>query len=140
MGDPICISAYISAENANLIKTLQQMTLKTTSIKKLGWWIANFDEESKAWFEEAHPATPMVVTGQLNAPGGKDVRLAVADEPQKVAANIDINVYSLYFEVVPAANQTCTFHFANSKDKKIIKSWGLVVGKQAVTALPASTT
>ena len=135
VGDPICISAYMSAENALLIKGMLKMTLKTTSIKTLGWWIGNFDEETKAWFNEAHPKAPAEITAQLNAPGGKDVRLVVADEPTKVAANIDVNVYNIYFEVVPAANQTCDFHFATASGKNFVKRWGLKVGTLAATAL-----
>jgi hypothetical protein len=139
VGDPICVSGYLSAENALLIKGMQKMTLKTTGIKQLGWWIGNFDEETKKWFNEAHPLAPTEITGQLNAPGGKDVRLAVADEPTKVAANIDVNVYNIYFEVVPAANQTCDFHFASASGKNFVKRWGLKVGTLASTALAART-
>jgi hypothetical protein len=135
VGDPICVSAYMSAENALQIKGLMKMTLKTTSISQLGWWVGSFDEETKAWFDECHPKEPTEITGQLNAPGGKDVRLAVADEPTKVAANVDVNVYSIYFEVVPAANQTCDFHFATASGKSFIKRWGLKVGSLAAGAL-----
>jgi hypothetical protein len=135
VGDPICISAYMSAENALQIKSLLKMTLKTTSVSPLGWWIGSFDEETKAWFDECHPKEPLEITGQLNAPGGKDVRLTVADEPTKVAANVDVNVYNIYFEVVPAANQTCDFHFATASGKSFIKRWGLKVGSLAEKAL-----
>ena len=131
VGDPISVSMYVSQENATQIKALQQLTLKTTTIKKLGWWVANFDEEVKKWFEEAFPLTPPEVTGQLNAPGKTDIRLAVALEPEKVAQNIDVNVYNVYMEIVPAANQQHTLHFANSDQKKVVKGWGLVVGTMA---------
>lgn len=136
VGDPISLSMYMSQENATKIKALQQMTLKTTTIKKLGYWIANFDEEVKKWFEEAYPKAPDALTGQLNAPGKTDIRLAVANDPVKVAPNIDVNVYNVYMEIVPAANQQHTLHIANSDQKKVVKGWGLVVGtmaKQSVT-------
>jgi len=139
VGDAISISCYMSAENAQQLKALQQLTLKTTSVKKLGWWIANFDEETKQWFEEAHPLTPSMVTGQINAPGKNDIRLQIATEPVKIAPNIDVNVYNVFFEIVPAANQTSTFHFANSATKKLVKSWGLVVGTLAKSALTPTT-
>jgi hypothetical protein len=139
VGDPMCFSAYMSAENAMLIKGLLKMTLKTTSIKQLAWWIANFDEESKAWFDESHPKAPTAITAQLNAPGKSDVRLMVADEPTKIASNIDVNVYNIYFEVVPAANQSYDFHFATAASKNFIKRWGLTVGTQAAAALPGGS-
>lgn len=131
VGDPISVSMYMSQENATKIKALQQMTLKTTTIKKLGYWIANFDEEVKKWYEEAYPKAPTELTGQLNAPGKNDIRLAVATEPVKVAPNIDVNVFNVFLEIVPAANQQHTLHFANSDQKKVVKGWGLVVGTMA---------
>ena len=139
VGDPICISAYISAENAENLKAKMKSTLTTTVVKELGWWIANFDEENKKWFEEAYPKEPTKVSGQLNAPGGKDIRLDIAHEPTKVAANIDVNVVSIYFEVVPAANSTFDLHFATNAQTKYIRNWGLKIGTKAAEAVSNAT-
>lgn len=139
VGDPISLSFYISQENASQIKALQQLTLKTTSITSLGWWIADFDEEVKKWFEQSYPKAPTNVTGQINAPGKADIRLHVATDPEKVAPNIDVNVYNVNMEIVPAANQQCVLMFANSPTKNVIKGWGLVVGTLAKTATPPTS-
>lgn len=139
VGDAWSFSCYMSSENANLLKALKQMTLKTTSISKIGWWISNFDEEVKAWFEECYPKAPVNPTAQLNAVSKNDIRLHVADEPVKVAPNIDANVYNVYFELVPAANQTATFTIATSPSKNVCKNWGLVVGTLAKGALAPAT-
>lgn len=139
VGDPISVSFYVSQENAAQIKALQQLTLKTTSISSLGWWLADFDEETKVWFEQAYPKTPVTVTGQINAPGKNDVRLHVATEPEKVAPNVDVNVYNVHIEIVPAANQQCVLAFANSATKNVVKGWGLVVGGLAKTAVAPTT-
>lgn len=128
VGDPLCISAYISSKNAERISSKLKTTLKSTVVGKLGWWVCNFDEEAKEWFEQAHPLDPVDVSGMINAPGGKELRIAVSSDPTKVAPNIDVNVYNIYFEVVPAANATFVFHFANSKAMKFAKNWGLKVG------------
>jgi hypothetical protein len=136
VGDPICISAYVSQEIANQFQAAQQTALKTTKVPTLAWWIVNFDEENKEWFEEAHPVLE-TITGQLNAPGKTDVRLAVASEPVKVASNIDVNVFNLYFEVVPGANETYDLKFATSSKMKFVKGWGLKVGSQAAAAMAA---
>jgi hypothetical protein len=135
VGDPISISAFISSENAQQIKAKLQTTLKTTSIKHLSWWIVNFDEENKAWFEECYPKDPTHITGQLNA-AGTSVRLSVDNDATKVASNIDVNVYRVNFEVVPAANSTYVLGFGISQQKKHVKAWGLKVGTQAAAALP----
>ena len=129
-GDPICISAYVSTEFANQLKAKQKTTLKTTAIKKLGWWIVNYDVENKAWFEEAFPKTSDgFVAGQLNAQGGKAVALQVAEEPTAIAANIDVQLFQLYFEIVPSGNATYALRFAQGKTKPFVKGWGLQIGK-----------
>jgi hypothetical protein len=86
-------------------------------------------------FEESYPKDPLTVTGQVNA-SGSDVRITIADDPTKVAPNIDVNVYNVYFEVVPAANTTYSLHFATSIQTKYVRNWGLKVGTNASAALP----
>lgn len=134
VGDPLCISAYISAQNAEMLAGKMKSTLDTNVVKKLAWWICNFDEENKVWFEEAYPIDPTTVVGQINAPGGTDLRISVAQTPTKVASNIDTNVYNLYCEVIPAANSTYAFHFATSSKTKYVRNWGLKVGTNAEAA------
>jgi len=76
--------------------------------------------------------------GQINAAAdGKDLRLQIADTPTKVAPNIDVNVYNIYFEIVPAANATYLLHFATSTKTKYIRNWGLKVGTKAAEAMAA---
>ena len=139
VGDPICISAYISSENAENLKAKLKSTLTTTVVKELSWWISNFDEENKKWFEEAYPKDPVKVSGQLNAPGGKDIRLDLAHEPTKVSPNIDVNVVAMYFEIVPAANLTFDLHFATNAQTKYIRHWGLQIGTKAAAAVTNTT-
>jgi hypothetical protein len=137
-GDPICIGAYVSTEFASQIKAKQKSTLSTTLIKKLGWWIVNYDVESKAWFEESYPkSADGFVSGQLNAPGGKTVALQVADEPTTIASSIDVQVYQLYFEIVPGANATFPLGFAQGASKPFVKGWGLQVGGIAKSKMSA---
>jgi len=135
-GDPISISAYVSTEFANQLKAKQKTTLSTTAIKKLGWWIVNYDVENKAWFEEAFPKTADgFVAGQLNANGGKSVALQVAEEPTLISPNIDVQVFQIYFEIVPGANATYGLRFAQAKTKPFVKGWGLQVGSIAKAKL-----
>lgn len=139
VGGPFSISCYMSQENSNLLKALKQMTLKTTGVKKIGWWCANFDETSKVWFEEHYPKAPVNPTGQINAVGKQDIRLHIADEGVKVATNIDTIVFNVYLELVPAANQTGSFLIATSSTKNMVMNWGLVVGALPATAVPAGS-
>ncbi len=134
VGDPLCLSAYISAQNAEILSGKMKTTLDSNVVKKLGWWLCNFDEENKVWFEEAYPKEPTTVVGQLNAPGGKDFRIAVAQEATRISPTLDTNVYNLYLEVIPAANATYNFHFATSSKTPYIRNWGLKVGSNAAAA------
>ena len=109
--------------------------LDSTIVKQLGWWIVNFDEENKKWFEEAFPKEPTHLRGQINAPGGKDIRLSIGGEPVKIAPNIDKNVYNFYIEVIPAADDLFALHFAKSANTKFARNWGLKVGTNAGQAM-----
>jgi hypothetical protein len=136
VGDPICISAYVSSEFANQLKAKQKASLETTVIKKLGWWVVNYDVDDKSWFEEAFPkgntdSGDGMVMGQLNASGGKDVRLSIADAPTLIAPNLDVQVFNIYFEIVPASDTTYALAFRQGKTKAFVKGWGLQVGSVA---------
>ena len=135
VGDPICISAYVSTENANMLSGKTKDGVKTTKVNELGWWIVNYDTEKKSWYEEAHPKGKKAITGQLNERGGV-VSLKVAPQPTKITANIDVSVVNIYLEVIPAANAVYDLHFAESQSTKLVRNWGLKVGESALSALP----
>lgn len=133
VGDPICISAYVSSEFANQLKAKQKASLVTTVITQLSWWVVNYDVDAKCWFEEAFPkgstdASDGYVKGQLNASGGTDVRLSIAEEPTMISSNLDIQVFNIYFEIVPASDTTYALSFRQAATKAYVKGWGLQVG------------
>lgn len=136
-GDPIEITAYVSTELASQLKAKQKATLSTTAVKKLAWWVVNYDVEEKAWFEEAFPKAPEFVAGQLNARGGKDIELRIAESPTIISPSTDVQVFQIYFEVVPAANAIYTLRFAQGKSKPYAMGWGLQVGNIAKAKLSA---
>jgi hypothetical protein len=143
VGDPICISAYVSSEFANQLKAKQKASLATTTISKLGWWIVNYDVDDKSWFEEAYPkgksgATDGFVKGQLNAGGGTDIRLSIADSPTMIASNMDVQVFNIYFEIVPASDSTYALAFRQGTTKAFVKGWGLQVGSVAKQKLDSA--
>jgi hypothetical protein len=136
VGDPICVSAYVSSEFANQLKAKQKASLATTVINKLGWWIVNYDVDDKSWFEEGFPkgnteSNDGFVMGQLNAAGGSDVRLSIADEPTLISSNMDVQVFNIYFEIVPASDTTYALAFRQGATKAFVKGWGLQVGSVA---------
>jgi hypothetical protein len=126
VGGPIKIDFYCSQENATRIKTLQQLALKTTNVKALGWWICDYDQETKTWYEAAYPKSAPAVTGIIM---GKDnPELNVDLTPVPVKDGIEVNVYKVSIAVVPGANQQYALDLANSSTRSVAKSWGLIVG------------
>jgi hypothetical protein len=116
---------------------MQQSALQTTKIQGLAWWIADYDQEKKLWFEQAHPL-PLSggVTGIIT--GKENPELDVDLTPVPVKDGIDVNVYKITMGVVPAANAQYNLHFANTHGKPVAKAWGLKVGTLAVGELPAA--
>lgn len=133
VGDSINIEFWCSQENATHIKSLQQLTLKNTGIKQLSWWIANYDQETKLWFEESYPKTPAAITGTIAGGDNPELNVDLAGAPVK--DGVDVMVYKVAISVVPAANQAYALAFANSENKPTVKAWGLVVGSLAADSL-----
>jgi len=134
-GGTLEVEAWMSQENALQVKYLQQLTLKNTKIQSFGWWIADYDQELKTWYEKCFPIDPTPnITGLINGQDGNmdlDADLVGA----QAASGIDVLVYKVSFKVAPAANQQYTFMMANSATKPAVKSWGLVVGTLAAKAV-----
>lgn len=124
VGDPFCFNVYISGNNSKKLAAAMQNTFDSTTIDICSWWIANFDEEEKAWYEEAFPADD-AMKGMLNAVGGKDLKIAVDTTGVKISPTVDVKVFSWYFEIVPAANYMSTVNFAVGVKKNSVKYWGL---------------
>lgn len=125
VGDPIKLDFYVSQRNAMQLKSLQQAVLKTAAINPLAWWIVDYDQQVKMWFEEAFPLAGSV-TGVLQ--GQTNPSLSVSMSPVAMKSGINANVYKVSLAVVPAGNKTYMLRFASSSNNKVVKSWGLVVG------------
>jgi hypothetical protein len=141
VGDFMQFDFYVSQQSATLVKALQQMTLKNTKVTQLGWWIADYDQEAKQWFEQCYPLDASgFLTGQINNKDNPELNVDMA--PVKAKDGIDVNVYKISMQIAPGANLAYTMHHANSSSMKVVKSWGLVVGGAqglAATNLVATT-
>jgi hypothetical protein len=129
VGGALKFDFYVSQENAFQIKTLQQTTLKTTRIDALGWWIADYDQETKQWYEAAYPQSSRAVTGIVANRDNPELNVDLTPVPAKDGS--EVLVYKISIAVVPGANQQYALSFANSSTQHVTKSWGLVVGKLA---------
>lgn len=123
VGSPLKLDFWVSQETATQLKSSQQTTLATSVINKLGWWIIDYDQETKRWYEKSFPsgATPWV-TGIIT--GKENPELAVDLSGVPVKDGIDVMVYNVSVSVDPSANRQYTLQFANSSRLKVAKSWG----------------
>jgi hypothetical protein len=126
VGDPISIDFWVSQKTATTIKSLQQSTLTTTRVDQLGWWICDFDQETKKWYEVSYPESQPTVTGMAGAAASPGLNVDLTGAPAK--DGIDVLVYKVALSVRPAANAQYALRFASSPTTPAVKSWGLVVG------------
>jgi hypothetical protein len=134
VGDALEVEFWVSQQNALQIKSLQQAILKNTTVSALGWWIADYDQEKKLWFEESYPILPAKVSGVVAGKPNPDLNVNLTGVPVK--DGIDVMVYKVALKLAPAANAAHTLQFANAAYKPVVKSWGLTVGTLAGAAVP----
>ena len=114
--DAITFQFDVSQANATALKAVAS-SMPTTSVQSIGWWIGDYDEETKAWFEAAKPSSSptlkAVIQGSLTQPA------------LSAPAVGSVNVYKVSIKIVPQAHQSSTLSFANSSTQKVTKIWGL---------------
>jgi len=136
VGGALKFDFWVSQENAFQIKTLQQTTLKTTRSDSLGWWIADYDQETKQWYEQSFPQSSKAVSGIVANRDNPELNVDLTPVPAK--DGIDVMVYKVSVAVVPGANLQYALSFANSSTKPVAKQWGLIVGKLAASQFEGS--
>jgi hypothetical protein len=132
VGDFLSFEFYVSQENAVKIKDAQQSTLTTTRVDTIGWWIINFDQEAKVWYEQAFPKSAVTVSGIVGPQDNPELNVDLSGIPAK--DGIDVMVYKITLQVACGANQQFFLQFANTSQKPNIKAWGLEVGTWANAA------
>jgi hypothetical protein len=65
VGDAIKFDFWCSQENATALKAIQQSMLKPGALREMGWWIADYDQETRQWFEQSYPASEAAITGLI---------------------------------------------------------------------------
>jgi hypothetical protein len=127
--DPIEIEFYISQQNALQIKQLMQKSLLTTKVESMIWWLADYDNETKLWYDQSYPQDPDYgITGRIN--GRVKPELETHLTPEKIADNVDVNIYKTKISVVPAGDQLWNLIFAASPKQPVVRCWGALLGGQ----------
>jgi hypothetical protein len=120
--DPMRLSVFVSKGTAANVRAKLVSPLTNTKLK-LAFYIIGFDDEKKIWYESAliKDAT-CKVDAVLDTVGG-DLQLFVATDPTAVAEHLDIQVYKLEFQVVPAIGKTAHLEFATGPTTRVVRLW-----------------
>ncbi|MFY0567103.1 hypothetical protein ACN28E_25140 [Archangium lansingense] len=120
--DPIRIKAYVSKETASDIRARLARPLTNPRLK-LAWYIIDFDEADKLWFEAAYLKSPKTAEASLDSTGG-ELQIFVDNHHTRISDTLDIAVFGFEFQVVPADKKKCTLEFATGSKLRLVKQWG----------------
>lgn len=122
-GDPIRIRTFISKGNAADVRAKLARPLNNTSLK-IAWYIIDFDNDSKLWYEAAFLKSPTKkADANLDSAGG-ELQLFVDNDATPINQTLDIGVYAMEFQAVPADNKKATMEFATGPRRRLVKTWG----------------
>jgi hypothetical protein len=118
--DPLVLDFCLSQENAFQVKTLQQTTLKNTSVKAVNFAVVDYDQETKTWFTAFAPVHALsgIIAGKENP------ELDVDPTSTPVKDGIEVTVYPVRLSVAPAGSGVYALNLATSSSRPVVKSWG----------------
>lgn len=120
--DPIRVRGYVSKGTAAEVRAKLARPLSNTKLK-LAWYIIDFDEDSKLWYEAAFVKEPTQAEANIDSTGGA-LQISIANEPTKASQTLDINIFQFEFQVVPADGKNAKIEFATGPAQKLVKQWG----------------
>jgi len=120
--DPIRIRAYVSKGSAADLRSKLARPLTNTKLK-LAWYIIDFDESDKRWYEAALLKDPKQAEASIDSAGGT-LQIFVDREATRIAETLDINVFGFELQVVPAAKKKAVLEFASGPTQRLVKQWG----------------
>ena len=120
--DPVRMKFYVSKPMGAEVRAKLAKPLTNTKLK-LAWYIIDFDEDAKLWYEAAFVKSPKQAEANIDSAGG-NLQIFVDNEPDKASDSLDINVYPFEFQVVPADKKNAKLEFATGPTQRLVKQWG----------------
>lgn len=120
--DPIRLKVYVSKGTAADIRSKLARPLTNTKVK-LAWYIIDFDESDKLWYEAAFLKSPKTADASIDSVGG-NLRISIENEPTRVSDTLDVNVFRFEFQVVPQDKKKAELEFASGPSRRLVKQWG----------------
>lgn len=119
--DPIRIVSYVSKDSAAEIRSRLSTPLSNLKLK-LNWYIIDFDNEAKVWYEAAFVKDSSGSDASLSGRGGQ-LQIVIASTPEKIAETLDVGVYRFELEVLPPDDTATTLEFASGPSQKLVRLW-----------------
>lgn len=120
--DPIRIKSYVSKGSAADLRAKLARPMANTAVK-LAWYIVDFDPEMKTWFEAAFVKQSKDAAANIDSTRG-ELQLFVDNQPTSVSPSLEIGVYAVSLQVVPADKKKTVLEFATGPRRRLVKSWG----------------
>lgn len=120
--DPMRLTAYVSKGTAANVRAKLVTPLTNTKLK-LTFYVIGFDDEKKVWYEAALIKDASCKVDAVIDTVAGDLQLFVSTEPTAVSEHLDILVYKLEFQVVPALGKTAHLEFATGPTTRVVRQW-----------------
>ena len=114
---------WMSQENALAITAAQQSMPTSTRIDQLAFWIADYDQELKQWYEQLYPLSNDTITGVVGGQANPELNVDLNGQP--VIDGRDTMLYRVSLKVAPAGGQMFTIFTANSAKMTQSQTWGV---------------
>lgn len=118
---PIRIVAYVSKETAANVRAKLANPVTATSVQ-VAWYIISFDDDKKEWFEAAFVKDSAKAQASVDTAGGV-LQLFIENKPVRVDDRLDLKVFKLEFQIIPAEGASTLLEFATGSTQKLVKNW-----------------
>jgi len=112
----------VSPGTAANVRSKIARPLSSTRLE-LSFYIVSYDDEKKQWYEAVLVKNNGRMTANLDTTDGK-LQIFVDNTPTRISDTLDVNVYKLEFQVVPAKDTTSLLEFATGPTQRLVKQWG----------------
>lgn len=120
--DPIRIKCYVSKGTQSELRSKLSRPLTNTKLK-LAFYVIDFDEDSKKWYEAVFAKEPKQADVSIDSEGGT-LQMFIASTATKASDTLDLNLFAFEFQVVPQDAKSVNLEFATGPTQRLIKCWG----------------
>lgn len=120
--DPIRVSAYVSKGTAANVRAKLVSPLTNTKLQ-FTFYIVGYDDEKKAWYEAALIKDASCKVDAVVDTVDGTLQLFVATDATAISDHLDILVYRLEFQAVPALGKTGNLEFATGPTTRVVRQW-----------------